>query len=77
MTFLRSAFAIAALALPLLAQADPPPWAGHGRGHDREHEHERGRREYWEGNCKIVRWWHEGQVHEKRTCRAPAPAVYV
>jgi hypothetical protein len=73
MTFLRSAFALAALALPLLAQADPPPWAGHGHG--RGHEH--ARQEYWEGNCKIVRWWHEGQVHEQRTCRVPAPAVYV
>lgn len=70
MTILRTAFAVAALALPLLAQADPPPWAGHGK--HREHE-----REYWDGNCKVERHWAHGHWHETRECRAPAGAVYV
>lgn len=70
MSFLRSAFAIGALALPLLAQADPPPWAGHGK--------HGGREEYWDGHCKVERKWKHGEWHEKRKCRGPAPAaVYV
>lgn len=70
MTLLRSAFVLAAL-LPLTALADPPPWAGHGHGHE-------GKQEYWDGNCKVERKWHHGEMHEKRKCRAPAPAaVYV
>jgi hypothetical protein len=70
MTFLRSAFVAAALAVPLLALADPPPWAGHGKHGDRQ--------EYWDGPCKVERKWKHGEWHEKRKCKGPAPAaVYV
>lgn len=68
MTLLRSAFILAALAIPFAAFADRD---GHGHGHG-------GKQEYWDGNCKVERKWHHGEMHEKRKCRGPAPAaVYV
>ena len=71
MTFLRSAFAVAVLAVPLAALADPPPWAGHGK-------HGGDRQEYWDGPCKVERKWKHGEWHEKRKCKGQAPAaVYV
>jgi surface antigen len=51
---------------------------GHAYGHDRDHDHgPKGREEFWDGNCRVVREWKHDQYEEKRTCRAPERVVVV
>ena len=76
---MRTSILLAAVAAVLAAPAAMADRDDHEHEHGRGHGwgHDKHREEFWDGNCRVTREWHHGDLHETRECREPRRVVVV